>query len=215
MLLLLTVCSEFYALYTSRAFASVCFFPLEGASNDDLNNNDNDKNASGDTKGGGELPPNGSKRKPLATTFPGARSASARLAPSTSRQTTRPPSPGRHHEGDWVGGTVIAAGGGGGAARGTDGGSGGNAAEVVDWGVGGGSEVGAEGGTDVDDGSDGGGSARERHNSTGLADRAETAGRGRPRIELPAMVRRKNQDFMLVGAIRTIFLLFVFRDNMP
>ncbi|CAM9933516.1 unnamed protein product, partial [Ectocarpus sp. 13 AM-2016] len=93
-----------------------------GASNDDLNNNDDDdKHASGDTKGGGELPSNGSKKKPLATTFPGARSASARLAPSASRQTTRSPSPGRHHEGEWTGGTVIAASGGGGAARGTDG----------------------------------------------------------------------------------------------
>ncbi|CAB1100380.1 unnamed protein product [Ectocarpus sp. CCAP 1310/34] len=158
-----------------------------GASNDDLNNNDDDKHASGDTKGGGELPSNGSNKKPLATTLPGARSASTRLAPSASRQTTRSPSLGRHHEGDWVGGTVIAAGGRGGAARGTDGGRGGNAAEVVDRGVGGGSEAGVDGSADVEDGSDGGGSVRERHNSTGLADRAETEGRGRPRRRLPAM----------------------------
>ncbi|CAM9475612.1 unnamed protein product [Ectocarpus sp. 6 AP-2014] len=158
-----------------------------GASNDDLNNNDDDKNASGDAKGDGDLPPNGPKRKPLATTFPGARSASARLAASTSRQTTRSPSPRRHYEGDWVGGTVIAACGGGGAARGTYGGSGGNAAEGVDWRVGGGSEVGADGSADVDGGRDGGGLAWGRHDSTGLADRAETEGRGRPRRRLPAM----------------------------
>ncbi|CAM9364190.1 unnamed protein product, partial [Ectocarpus sp. 4 AP-2014] len=157
-----------------------------GANNDDLNDND-DKSNSGGTKGGGELPPNGSKKKPLATTFPGARSTSTRLAPSASRQTTRSPSPGRHHEGDWVGGTVIAAGGGGGAARGTDGGSGGNAAEVVDWGVGEGSEVGVDGSAGVADGSDGGGFARGRRNSTELADQAETEGRGRRRRRLPAM----------------------------
>lgn len=110
---------------------------------------------------------------------------------------------------------MIAAGGAGGAARrGTDGGNGGNAAEVVDWGVGGRSEVGVHGGAEVDDGSDGGGSTRERHNSTGLVDRAETAGGKRRGRKPPTMVRGKNQDFMLMDSIRMIFILF-FETTMP